>query len=78
MRLTKLREFAKNFYTEGSRPAESTLRRHVDLGLIPGGQKVAGRYYVDLDEYSRATNLRAQLAEQQAQLARNPLLAGLV
>lgn len=78
MKLAKLREFRDLVFTPQSAPAESTLRRQIETGQIPGGQKVGGLYYIDLDEYSRATNLRAHLAAQQAELARNPLLADLL
>lgn len=78
MRLAKLVEFRRLIYTPDSAPAESTLRRRIDRNLIPGGVVREGHYYVDLDEFDRATNLRANLAAQQAELAAHPLLEGLV
>ena len=78
MRLAKLSEFRALIYTPASAPAESTLRRRIERGRIPGGRVEEGHYYVDLDEYNRATNLRANLTAQQAELARHPLLQGLV
>lgn len=78
MRLAKLREFRRLVYTPSSAPSDTTLRRRIDKGLVPGGAIREGHYYVDLDEYDRATKLRARLAAQQAELARNPLLAGLL
>lgn len=78
MRLAKLTEFKSLVYTPGSAPAETTLRRRIDRGLIPGGKLQEGHYYVDLDEYDRATNMRANLVAQQAELAKHPLLQGLV
>lgn len=78
MRLAKLREFRGLVFTKASAPAESTLRKQIDAGLIPGGTRHGNLYYVDLDEYSRATNLRANLIAQQSQLASNPLLSGLI
>jgi hypothetical protein len=78
MRLAKISEFRTLIYSAGSAPAECTLRRQIDRSLIPGGTIQGGHYYVDLDEYARATNLRAALAAQQAALAKNPLLEGLI
>ncbi|HEX5461867.1 MAG TPA: hypothetical protein VFX20_18025 [Steroidobacteraceae bacterium] len=78
MRLAKLSEFRRLIYTPESAPSDSTLRRRIDKGLIPGGTTQQGHYYVDLDDYDRATKLRARLTAQQAELAKNPLLAGLL
>lgn len=78
MRLAKLSEFRDLVYTAQSAPSVETLRRRVHKGLIPGGRIDHGRYYVDLDEYNRATNLRSRLCSEQAELAQNPFLAGLV
>ncbi len=78
MRLAKLSEFRSLFYTPTSAPAESTLRRRIDRGLIPGGTVDAGRYYVDLDEYARATNLKARLRAEEKELEQNPLLKDLL
>ena len=66
MRLAKLSEFRRLVYTPDSAPAESTLRRRIDRGLIPGGTIQEGHYYVDLDEYDRAKNLRASLADRKS------------
>lgn len=78
MRLAKLSEFRRLVYTPLSAPSDSTMRRRIDKGQVPGGTVQQGHYYVDLDEYDRATKLRARLTAQQAELARNPLLAGLL
>lgn len=78
MRLAKLSEFRQLVYTPASAPSDSTLRRRIDRGQVPGGTIQQGHYYVDLEEYDRATKLRAQLTARQAELARNPLLAGLL
>jgi hypothetical protein len=78
MRLAKLTEFRAMIYTPESAPALSTLRRRIDRDLIPGGRIQEGHYYVDLDEYDRAMNLRRSLASRQAELAQHPLLNGLV
>lgn len=78
MKLAKLREFRSLNYTEASAPSENTLRRQIERKEIPGGTRRGRTYYVDLDEYDRATNLRRRLAAEQAELAKHPLLAGLV
>ncbi len=78
MRLAKLSEFRGLIYAPGSAPAMRTLRGWIDAGKIPGGTIHAGRYYVDLDEFDRATNLRASVAAKLAELEKDPLLDGLL
>lgn len=78
MRLAKLREFRETFFTPDSAPCDGTLRKQIDSEQLPGGTRVGRQYFVDLDEYARATNLRAQLIAQQSDLAKHPLLKGLV
>ena len=78
MRLASLKEFRALIYTPDSAPATSTLRARIDAGLIPGGRKDGGRYYVDLDAFDRTTNLMQQLEEKRDRLMKNPVLAGLV
>lgn len=78
MKLVKIREFKAMVFSECSAPSDSTLRRQIETGQIPGGTKHGSLYYVDMDEYNRATNLRANLAAQQAQLAQDPRLSGLL
>lgn len=78
MRLAKLPEFRQLIFTQASAPAASTLRRQIDQRQIPGGMRQGRTYYVDLDEFDRVTNLRKRLAAEQAELAKNPLLAGLL
>jgi hypothetical protein len=63
-------------YTPESAPSINTLRGRIRD--IPGGTIQWGRYYVDLDEYDRATGARAQIAATQARLAKNSLLEGLI
>lgn len=75
MRLAKLSEFRRMVFAEGSAPSLNTLRTRIRD--IPGGRIEMGHYYVDLDEYDRATRLRERLAAEQAELERNPLVAGL-
>lgn len=77
MRLAKLSKFREMIYAEGSAPSMNTLRARVNSKLIPGGRVEHGHYYVDLDEFDRATNYRERLAAEQAELASNPLVAGL-
>lgn len=76
MRLSKLAEFRRLFYTPGSAHSMSTLRKRIQD--IPGGTVMLGHYYVDLDEFDRATNLRARLAAEMAELEKHPLLKGLI
>lgn len=76
MRLAKLTEFRRLFYTPDSAPSLTTLRKNIDK--IPGGCKMMDRFYVDLDEFDRATNLRQRLEERQAELAASLKLAGLL
>lgn len=78
MRLAKLSEFRRMRYAPGSEPSLKTLRARIDRGEIPGGTVEGKRYYVDLDEFERATGMRRNLEECRNQLARDPLLAGLV
>ena len=78
MRLAKLSEFRRLIYTPESAPTPETLRAQIDARKIPGGTVMNGRYFVDLDEFDRATNLRAGIAERQRERSRNPLLQGLL
>jgi hypothetical protein len=76
MRLAKLSEFRRLFYTPDSAPSLATLRSRIDE--IPGGRKMSGHYYVDLDEFDRANDLRKAVDDRQAELKREPLLEGLI
>lgn len=78
MRLATLTEFRRLFFTPDSGPSMETLRRRIDRGAIAGGRVDAGRYYVDLDTWDDANNVRRDIAKQQQQLAKSPELAGLV
>ena len=77
MRLAKLSKFRELIYVEGSAPSLNTLRARINSKQIPGGRVECGKYYVDMDEYDRATNYRERLVAEQAELASNPLVAGL-
>lgn len=76
MRLARLSEFRRLYYTPGSAPSMPTLRARIEE--IPGGRRIGGRYYVDLDEFDQATDTRRSAERRRAELAREPLLAGLV
>lgn len=78
MRLVKLSEFRRMVYVPGSAPALKTLRARIERGDLAGGTIEGGRYYVDLDEYERATAMRRKLERDRNELARSPLLEGLV
>lgn len=78
MRLAKLSEYRRIIYTLESAPTFHTLRSHIDAGKIPGGQVLHGRYFVDMDELDKATNLRANIIAQQKAIASHPLMEGLV
>jgi hypothetical protein len=76
MRLTTLKNFRDLVYAPGSAPSMRTLRERIRE--IPGGTVELGRYYVDLDAYDRAKNLRANVAARVAELERSPLLESLL
>jgi len=76
MRLVKLSKFREMVYAEGSAPCLETLRARIHD--IPGGTIQLGRYYVDLDEYDRATGLRSSIEARIKVLRADPLLEGLV
>lgn len=78
MRLAKLSEFRRLYFTETSAPSPETLRAMIDRGEIPGGRKFGGRYFVDLDEFSRAVEAQESVAAELRELEADPLLEGLV
>jgi hypothetical protein len=78
MRLSKLTEFRRLFFTPDSAPSLSTLRKRIDRNVIPGGTVLDGRYYVDLDGFDAAHSVRISIAARQAQRAKDPLLDGLI
>lgn len=78
MRLANLKEFRRLIYTPDSAPTEGTLRAQIQRGEIPGGTRQGSRYYVDLDEFDRATGLSRNLTKQHAETARAPELEGLL
>lgn len=78
MRLAKLTEFRSLYYSPESAPCMNTLRSKVRRKKIAGGFMEDGHYYVDLDEYDRLHNVRAQVEDKLERLAENPVLRGLV
>lgn len=76
MRLTKLSEFRRLVYLDGSAPSVRTLRARIHE--IPGGQVQLGHYYVDLDEYDRVTGYRTKLDKKREELRKDPRLASLL
>ena len=78
MRLANLTEFRRMIFTPDSAPSFCTLRVQIKKKTLPGGLVQGGRYYVDLDAYDRAQNLRAGLLAKQRELSSNPLLDGLL
>jgi hypothetical protein len=78
MKLIKLSTFVEIVFAEGSAPSLNTLRTQIRTGKIPGGTVQADHFYVDMDEYDRATGLHRNLVARKAELASHPLLAGLV
>lgn len=78
MRLAKLSEYRSIRYTAASAPKLSTLRKKIDAGKIPGGQKIDGRYFVDLDVLGDQDRLHQQLVAGERAAAANPLLRGLL
>lgn len=75
MRLATLEEFRSLVWTPASAPSIKTLRKRIHQ--IPGGRIELGRYYVDLDEYDRRTNLRSQVQAELDAIKQEPLLEGL-
>ncbi|MGH8269064.1 MAG: hypothetical protein ACRES1_03305 [Steroidobacteraceae bacterium] len=78
MRLAKISEFRRLMYAAGSAPQLATLRARIRQRRIPGGMVQGNQYYVDLDEFDRQTNLRQRVAAEASELARHPVLHGLV
>lgn len=78
MRLAKLSEFRSMYFTPDSAPTAETLRARIDREEIPGGRKIGRRYYVDLDEFERVERVAEKAEARKAELAADPLLAGLI
>jgi hypothetical protein len=76
MRLCKLSEYRRLFFTPQSAPTLRTLRRNIKK--IPGGTVRDGHYYVDLDMHANGSDLSASLRERQAELEKSLELQGLV
>jgi len=55
VRLARLSEFRRNYFTEKSAPSVRTLRDQIEKNMLPGGYKdPTCRYWVDLDTYESA------------------------
>ena len=78
MRLAKLSAFRRMIFTPGSAPAARELRAQIDRAEIPGGLKMAGLYYVDLDAFDEAMGLRRDNDREITALKKDPRLAGLI
>lgn len=78
MRLAKLQEFRRTFYSPDSAPALPTLRARIEREEIPGGCRQGGRYYIDLDIFDRETKLALSLRKKREELSKDPTLAGLL
>jgi hypothetical protein len=76
VRLATLTEFRRIVFTDDSAPAVATLR--ANIGKIPGGTKMGGRYFVDLDRFDAETKLHQGLADRRRTLERDEDLAELM
>lgn len=43
-------QFANRYFCKGSAPSQTTLRKWIDDGLLPG-RKVGSKYYVDIAKF---------------------------
>jgi hypothetical protein len=78
MKLITLEKYRDLVYATGSAPTLSTLRRQVKDEKIPGGRKLGGRYFVDLDTNDRVSQLYQSVHRKLDELRENPLLEGLI
>jgi hypothetical protein len=76
VRLVSLKEFRSIVFSAESAPSVATLR--MNINKIAGGCKMLGRYYVDIDEYNRVTQLSAKVEETIERLSKTPELEGLL
>lgn len=76
MRLVTLKAYRSLIYAPGSEPSLVTLRTNLDK--IPGGCRVRGRCYIDLDVHDRITKARCELEERRQRLLKSPVLRGLL
>jgi len=83
MRLAKLAEFRRLFFTATSAPSLTTLRRKFEK--IPGAVMLQGTRYSDLDEFERVIGSRdlkqeriSEMRRRIAEIESDPLLKGLV
>lgn len=76
MRLTRLKEYRRLFYAPSSAPSMATLRAQINE--IPGGRKIKGRYWVDLDVLEGKHDLLKEVTARKESLDKSPELAGLL
>lgn len=53
MKQISINEFRRVRYNPGSAPDPRTIRKWIDSGVILGGRKSTGKYYVEIDEQGR-------------------------
>lgn len=51
-----IKRFADLEFEAGSSPSLATLRRWIDRDELPGGEKIGGKYYVDMDVWRARGN----------------------
>ena len=50
MKQISINEFRRTRYKAGSAPDPRTIRKWIDKGLILGGRRANGKYYVEIDK----------------------------
>jgi len=74
MRSTKLSQFRRSIYEKDSALDPRTLRSRIDAGLIPSGfRDEMGRYWVDMDKFEDAPELKPALDHINDPLARKAI-----
>jgi hypothetical protein len=53
MKQISINEFRRTRYNTDSAPDPRTIRKWIDNGLILGGRKSTGKYYVEIDPQGR-------------------------
>ena len=76
MRLAKLSEYRRLYFTPDSAPSMNTLRKKFES--IPGHIMLNGQRYIDLDEFERHAAVRSDHAAMQRERAKSPRLQGLI
>ena len=74
MRLVRLSKFRNRIYDTSSAPDPRTLRARIDRGLIVGGfRDEMGRYWVDIDKFEDAPELKPILDQINDPLVRKAI-----